>query len=167
MMLYVVRHGIAVDVGEEGVRKDAERFLSAEGRRKTAEVGRGLNTLGIKPDVILTSPLVRARETAELIAAELEGVPPVELCPALAPGGDFMDLVRDLKQTQANEVMWVSHMPEVAEWVSLWIGGEAGIGLAFKRAAVACVGFEGAPAVGAGRLEWLLPPGVSRRIIST
>jgi phosphohistidine phosphatase len=164
MNLYIVRHGIAVEVGEHGVRKDAERFLSEEGRRKTTAVGRGLKRLGIKPDLILTSPLARARETAELIAAAHDPGLPFEVFDPLAPGGDFIEVVRELKERSVADIMLVGHMPEVAEWVSMFVGGDPGMEFTFKRASVACIHFEGPPAVGCGRLEWLIPPGVLRSL---
>jgi phosphohistidine phosphatase len=164
MNLYIVRHGIAVDVGEHGVRKDSDRFLSEDGRRKTAAVGRGLKHLGVKPDLILTSPLARTRETAELIADAYDPALPFEVFDPLAPGGDFVEMVRSLKERSAAEVMLVGHMPEVAEWVSMFVVGDPGMEVTFKRAAVACIRFDGPPAVGCGRLEWLIPPGVLRHL---
>ena len=163
MNLYIVRHGIAVEVGVGGVRRDADRCLSDEGRQKTLAVGQGLKNLGVKPEVLLTSPLVRARETAELIASVHHPALPVEISDSLAPGGDFMELVRSLNERTAAEVMWVGHMPEVYEWVSLFIGGGTNLSFTFKRAAVACIRFGGSPRVGGGRLDWLIPPGVLRK----
>ena len=71
MMLYIVRHGIAVDIGTNGVTSDATRMLSEEGRRKTNEIGASLAVLGVTADIILTSPLVRAYETAEILNRHL------------------------------------------------------------------------------------------------
>ncbi len=151
-----------MDVGEHGVRKDADRFLSEEGRRKTAAVGRGLKHVGVKPDLILASPLARTRETAELISGAYTPALPFDVFEPLAPGGDFEEVVRALKERPAGDLMLVGHMPEVAEWVSMFVGGDPGMEITFKRAAVACVRFEGPPAVGCGRLDWLIPPGVLR-----
>src|SRR4029077_5174065 len=69
MMLYVVRHAIAEDTAPSG--GDAARRLTSEGRRKMEQVARGLRALGIEPDVILTSPLVRAVETTRIVVAAL------------------------------------------------------------------------------------------------
>lgn len=162
MNLYIMRHGIAVNAGEHGVQRDADRFLSDEGRRKTSAVGRGLERLGVRPGLILTSPLVRTLQTAELIATAADPAIPFEIFEPLAPGGEFDEILRELKSRSDGDLLLVGHMPEVSEWVSLFLGGDPGLEINFKRAAVACIRFEGLPALGCGRLEWLLPPGVLR-----
>ena len=73
MLLYLVRHGIALDVDGRKVTCDEMRPLSSMGRERTARAARGLKRVAALPDLVLTSPLVRARETAEIFAANAGG----------------------------------------------------------------------------------------------
>src|SRR5262245_32744129 len=92
MELYFLRHGVAADVGPEG-GGDAGRPLTVEGIAKIKEEARGLRRLGVRPDIVLTSPLVRARQTAEIVRHAL-GLDS-RVVDALAPGCDIPRL-RDL-----------------------------------------------------------------------
>lgn len=76
MTLYIVRHGIAVDLGKEGVTQDDDRMLNGEGRKKTRQIAKALRKLDCTPGRVVTSPLIRAAETADILAAELKPVPP-------------------------------------------------------------------------------------------
>ncbi len=164
MKLYLVRHGIAVDIGEQGIRRDFDRPLSAEGRKKTAVAALGLAALKVKPDRLGTSPLVRARQTAGIFAGHLAPGLEIESCDALQPGGTVSGLVKWLRQGRGVAVMVFGHMPDLASLTAELIGAPANAGIEFKKAGVACVSFEKAPAPGAGTLEWLLQPGPLRNL---
>ena len=81
-----MRHGIAADLGEGGVLKDADRPLTLEGRAKLKLAAQGLRELGVKFNVIFTSPLLRARQTAEVVAEILDLPHKVKILDSLAPG---------------------------------------------------------------------------------
>ncbi len=158
MKLLLVRHGLAVPAGEQGIRRDADRPLSPEGRRKTAEVARSLAE--IEPDVglVAASPLTRARETAELLASALRIKNGVAICRALQPGGEageFLDWLRG--QTQ-EAVAAVGHMPDLARLASELLAGHPNADIEFRKAGACCLVFDGPPAPGRGRLEWLMQP---------
>jgi phosphohistidine phosphatase len=161
--VYLMRHGIAVAVGERGVASDAARMLSEEGRRKTADVADGLRSLECVPDRVFSSPLVRARETAEVVANRLGGMT-VETADELAPGVSPADVVRWLSRVQAKSVLLVGHLPDLPDLASLLITGGTAAGLHMRRAAVCCITFETGVHAGAGTLEWLLQPSVLRRL---
>ena len=105
-----------------------------------------------------TSPLVRARQTAEILADVLDAEKELESCEFLSPGSDVEALIRWLRDVRADSVMIVGHMPDLAHLASAMLAPKASLDIAFKKSGVCCVSFDGMPAAGAGRLEWLLQP---------
>lgn len=160
MDLLLVRHATAED-GRPG-RSDADRRLTAEGRREFLRALAGLRRLDPEPTRILTSPLVRARETAELLAEQVAGPEPEEW-PLLAPGGSLEGILRDLRGA-GETVVLVGHEPGLGRLVSLCLAGAAGDNTPLKKGGMARIRFDGAPRPGRGRLVWLLTPGLLRRI---
>ncbi len=163
MNLYLMRHAHALDIGEEGIRRDFDRPLSGKGQDITREVASALKTIGIKLDLIGTSPLLRARQTAEIVASELGGIP-VDRCPMMAPNGSLSELIQWLRRCGFESVMLVGHMPDLAELASTLICGQPAAGVIFKKAAVCRITFDTQPAAGKGALEWLLPPAIMTRL---
>jgi phosphohistidine phosphatase len=149
--LYIVRHAWAEDQGP-GVDDHARR-LTKKGRKRFADQMRSLRKAGMAVDVIATSPLVRAHETALLIADAFDGHPPVEVLDALAPASDWQALVEWTAQQDAARVAWVGHMPCVGRLVALTIGdGSAAIRM--QKGAVASIRLDDGPGQ-PGELEWL------------
>jgi phosphohistidine phosphatase len=152
MLVYFVRHGIAEEA-ETFKGTDAERPLTSEGRRKMAAIGERLADLKIEPKAILTSPLVRARQTAEIVAKALGG--PVEDDGRLAGDFDYHLLGAILKErTKAKSLMLVGHEPNMSAVIGHAIGNAH---VELKKGAVACVEFRD-PASPRGQLLWLVPP---------
>ncbi len=164
MLLYVVRHGIAVDIGQNGVQRDEDRMLTAIGKSRMTTIARGLKALRCEPDLVASSPLVRARETAGILANELTADGKVAISDELGPHGTLAGTVRWLRSLGHNSIMLVGHMPGVAELTADLIGGNHDTDIHFKKAGVACVSCEGKPIAGAGTLEWLLQPKALRRL---
>jgi phosphohistidine phosphatase len=163
MMLYVVRHAIAEDAPAGG--DDAARRLTAGGRRKMQGVVHGLRAIGVEPDVILTSPLVRAVETARIVVAGLRCTPEPRELDALASDVAPADTLKALRPFgRSQHVMIVGHEPNLSSVLALLLTGPAeGVAIEIKKggcAAVELSGFE--PRTGA-TLHWLLPPRVLRR----
>ena len=151
--LYIVRHATAEDVGADG--GDRERRLTKKGRKAFARLVRRLAEAGMEIDLVATSPLVRARETAEILAAEL-GCRRVEVVDALAPGSDWQALVEWTVQQDAARVAWVGHAPCVGRLVALSIGdGSAAIRM--QKGAVAAIRLDDGPGQ-PGELDWLATP---------
>jgi phosphohistidine phosphatase len=157
MELYFLRHGVAADVGPEG-SGDAGRPLTAEGIKKMKEEARGLRRLDVRPDVLLSSPLVRARQTAEIVRHAL-GLDS-RLVDALAPGCDVAQL-RDLlgEYRSAERIMVVGHEPDFSDLIGALTGGSR---IMLKKGGLARVDLE-TVSDGAGTLVWLLPPLALRR----
>jgi len=165
MKLYLIRHGAAVDVGQHGVKTDAARMLSREGIEKTSAVARALNPiLGGDLKRIVSSPLARAKETAEIMAATLSPGVEVELAEELASGADVREAVAWLSRQPHVPTMLVGHMPDLSDLASRLISGADAARIDFKKSAIACIVFEHGIRPGEGCLEWLLPPGVIRRL---
>jgi len=158
MELYIVRHGDAGQAMQARGRADDERELTREGREETEAVAKALRALGCSPARIGTSPLARARQTAEILADVLDAKKKLENCEFLAPGSDAEDLIRWLRDLRADSVMIVGHMPDLAHLASAMLTPKGSLDIAFKKSGVCCISFGGAPAAGAGRLEWLLQP---------
>jgi len=155
MKIYILRHGIAENFNPGG---DPSRSLTKEGMKKVEEIAQFLNGK-ISPDVILTSPYVRAVQTAE-IAADVFGMKKkVENSDALLPGRDSEDTLIELKARNENEVFLVGHNPHLSDLASDLISDGAAY-LQLKKASVTCIEFSGTPVMGRGILKWLITPGV-------
>lgn len=159
--IYVVRHAIAADAGPS-CPTDAERPLTEEGIARWRLQVQGLRSLDATIDVILTSPLVRCRQTADLLAEGLGGVP-VETRDALKPGGRLSQVTTDIgDHRRASAVAIVGHEPMMGTLVASLLGAQGMV--QFKRGAVCRVDVESFPPKAAGLLVWMLPPKVLRRL---
>lgn len=157
--IYLIRHGIAADA--ENYPTDAERPLTAQGDRKTHLVAQKLKQLGLNFNLILTSPLVRARQTAKILQAN-DLTSRVEEFSPLAPGGDINIWLKWLEtwhNQQSSELALVGHQPDLANWAETLIWGEARGALILKKAGAIGVSLPevGSP-VGNSQMFWLTPP---------
>src|SRR5438094_9318370 len=120
MKLYIVRHGIAVDREDPKCPPDPERYLTEEGVEKTKQVAKGVAALGVTGDLFLTSPYVRAVQTAEIFASALDYAKQrIRRTDLLLPGGGPSQLFRELvKQKQASTGFLVGHAPETEDGVA-------------------------------------------------
>lgn len=154
--LYVIRHAVAEDVAEDGT--DFSRRLTRKGRKRFEKMVERLVEGGMWVDLIATSPLVRTRETAELLAESMGGRrrPPVELVDALAPSSSWEAIVDWTARQDVGSVAWVGHSPCVGKLVALTIGdGTASIRM--QKGAIASIRLDDGPGH-PGDLEWLVTP---------
>lgn len=159
--IYVIRHAIAADIASSWPT-DAERPLTEEGIARWRLQVSGLRSLDASLDVVLTSPLVRCRQTADLLAEGLGGLP-VESLDALKPGGRMAQVMTALgDHRRADAVAIVGHEPMMGMLVASLLGAQGTV--QFKRGAVCRVDVEGLPPRAAGLLVWMLPPKVLRRL---
>ena len=164
MELVFLRHGLAVD-REEWKGEDEPRPLTAEGVERTKEVVRGLRALKVRPNVILSSPLLRARETAEIAKKGLSSDAKVELVDELTPSAAPDRLIARLADLAGKPVvLCVGHEPHLSTTTSAMVSGKIAASLEMKKAGACCIRFTGIPKAGAGTLLWLLPPKVLRLI---
>lgn len=153
MLVYFVRHGIAEEA-DAWQGSDGERPLTARGRAKMAEIGKRLADLEIEPDRILTSPLVRARQTAEIVAKALHATNALAEDERLAGGFNRHGLAGILKDhATIKSLMLVGHEPSMSAVIGHAIGDGR---VEMKKGAVACVEFPEF-ASPRGELLWLAP----------
>lgn len=161
MELYLLRHGIAAD--RENYTNDEERPLTNKGRQKTNMVAKRLYDLGLRFDAILTSPLVRARQTAELLQA-VGLSSQVEESPYLAPSADihlslsWLDKWRS-QVSNGKGLALVGHQPDLGRWAEILVWGEDKEKLTLKKAGIIGLTIpETGSLVGQGQLFWLTAP---------
>lgn len=158
MELIFLRHGAAAD-REDWKGDDADRPLTADGADRTKDVVRGLKALKVKPDVILSSPLLRARETAEIAKKGLLTGAKVELAEELALAASPDRLIARLADLADKPVvLCVGHEPHISSTISAMVSGKTAAAFDVKKAGACCIRFTGIPKAGAGTLLWLLPP---------
>jgi phosphohistidine phosphatase len=158
MELYLIRHADAQAAGENGISEDAQRPLTPIGVQQSATLAHTLHEHLVGFDQVLTSPLVRARQTAELLVQNWPGqAPPLQVCEDLAPGGKRRKLSRFLRNLGGDTVALVGHMPDLAVLAS-WLIGSKKAQIDFAKAGVACIHVDGKPAKGHGVLISLLSP---------
>ena len=153
MKLYLLRHGIATDI-DAWHGNDAERPLTPEGRRFMERAAKGMEDLGVHPDRIITSPLKRAKETAQIVAKRMQ---PAELVEdvRLAPSFDLKSLAQLLREYGNQEtLMLVGHEPDFSRTIGKLIG-EARVDL--KKGGLARIDLDDASSA-RGELVWLMPP---------
>jgi phosphohistidine phosphatase len=163
--LYIIRHGIAVTRGTEGFSDDSKRPLTPEGKEKIRDIAKGLKRFGVGLDWIVSSPLVRAAETADIVAATLDSNVAVDRSEALRPGGPPEALIAFLsKQPSRRSVLVAGHEPDLGELAARLIGAGRHAGLAFKKGGCCLITFEQFPPKTAGKLVWWLTPRVMRKL---
>jgi phosphohistidine phosphatase len=159
MRLYLVRHAIAVDREAPGIVSDAARELTAEGMQKMRRNAAALRQLGVKLSEIWTSPLLRARQTAEILSEGLGEQTPVHIVKPLEPNGHFEELLARLDENSTlDAVALVGHEPFLGEFSSFLIGGPRNLSIPFKKGGVACIEIEEFRPPLSGQLCWLLTP---------
>lgn len=168
MLLYLIRHAEAEDLGTGGITRDFDRPLTDHGRSQSRVLAEAFARLGIVVDTVVASPLVRAHQTAvELLAVWHPGDRPVT-CDELAieklkPAklSEFLTKLpaRGDRTPSRNEkaIAAVGHMPDLAAYLEWLLGAAAGT-IHLAKTAAACVKFEGDPGRAAGVLEWLVSP---------
>jgi phosphohistidine phosphatase len=158
--LYLVRHGIAEERGPDWP-DDGKRPLTKEGENRLREAAAGLDAAGVTLDVMLTSRLTRARQTAVILAKELPGRCPVEVLEALSPGSSYRRFLHELgAHAGRTRIACVGHEPDMGHLAARLIG--AARPLAFKKGAVCCIDLDGLPPSGPGALRWLATPRMLR-----
>jgi phosphohistidine phosphatase len=161
MRLLIIRHAIAVERGTPDIA-DEDRPLTRKGERRFRQAARGLARIEPRPDVLLTSPLPRARQTAE-IAAQAWGKVKPKKADVLA-GGSFTEIAGILdKLPRDATVAVVGHEPDVSELLAAIIGSKDSAAVAFKKGGVAVVDVAG-PLGQGGELVWAMPPRLLRRL---
>ena len=160
--LYLIRHGVAAERGED-FPDDSKRPLTNGGISRLRKEAKALDAIGVAIDHIITSPLVRTKQTADIFAESLKSKPSVSQSDALAPAGTSTAVVQELaKHMRKGRIALVGHEPNIGELAGRLIG--ARMPLEFKKGAICRIDFEVFPPKGTGTLRWFVPPRMLRSI---
>ena len=160
--LYLIRHGVAADRGEE-YPDDSKRPLTSDGIARLRKEAQALDLLGVSFDQILCSPLVRTRQTADVFAEIMKSKPPVATTDALTPAGSPAAVIQELgKHMRKASIALVGHEPNMGELAAHLIGAK--VPLPFKKGAIARLDFSIFPPKGKGELVWFAPPKMLRKL---
>lgn len=161
--LYLVRHAIAAERGPK-YPDDRLRPLTPDGTKKFKASVPGLVDLGVVIDFVLTSPLVRARETAQLLASGLKPKPGISEVEALSPGGRHQAIIEAIKthSKRNRRLALVGHEPDLGELAARLLGARGLV--EFKKGGVCLIEVDGATPGGPGTLRWMLPPKALRAL---
>jgi phosphohistidine phosphatase len=158
--LYLLRHGIAVDPGTPGFENDADRPLIPKGERRLRDAAAAMEKLSLSFDLILSSPFVRARQTAEIVAGELKLKKRIEFFDGLVPGGNPKALIQELIELKhaPDNVLLVGHEPYLSRLTSLLVSGSAEALIEMKKGGLCKLEVGELRHGQCARLAWLLTP---------
>ena len=157
MDLFIIRHAWAAERGDAAYPDDSLRPLTDEGRNRFARMVEALVPRGLTPQLIVTSPMLRCVQTAEILAEALGEKTKVVQRKELLPGGDPKHLLAWTEEHASglDQVAWVGHAPDVGYLAAALIGLDNGW-LDLKKGAIAAIGFPESPEFGRGELQWLV-----------
>ncbi|MBK7451198.1 MAG: phosphohistidine phosphatase SixA [Anaerolineales bacterium] len=159
MNLYLIRHAIAEEESSSG--EDSQRALTDKGAKKMRQVAKGLKILGIEFDFILSSPYLRAYQTAEILGDVFKMKKKVVQSENLTPMGDPDLLLAEINEKYSvNSLAIVGHEPYLSTLVSLLVAGGAPVEMTFKKGGICHLSTDDLHHTRKATLEWLLTPGV-------
>lgn len=162
MQLLIIRHAIAFARDRRRWADDAARPLSPVGIRRARKAASGLKELCKAPDRLLTSPLVRASQTAKILT-EVAGWPRAEVAPELKPGEGAMAVLTLLGKHRRKRIAIVGHEPDLSVLLAACLlKGNSALVVEMKKSAVACLSFHGRARIGSVVLMWLATPRMLR-----
>ena len=160
MNLYLLRHGLATEPSVRRLAKDSERSLTPEGKRKMRQIAKSMKALELSFDLILSSPYLRARQTAEIVASAFRADQKLVLAEELTPGASAKGLIHrinSLNPTPEN-LLLVGHEPSLSQLISLWVAGDPYSSITLKKGGLCRLAVEALQPGRCATLEWLLTP---------
>ena len=157
--IYILRHGHAEQV--ENIINDFDRALTVEGIEKINRLGSFFNTLETKLEIVLSSPFLRAKQTAEILVSNLNPKPEIKIVDFLSCGASSKDISKGLLDYSTNKsILIVGHSPDLDVFLGKLIGaGKVNL----KKGALAKVNFENNIEI-SGELEWLITPKIVKKV---
>lgn len=156
MQIYVLRHGIAVERGTPGYKKDSDRPLTKEGEEKLYQIAHAMLAMDLKLDLILSSPYERAAKTAQIVASELDE--DVTFTEFLEPGASALALIGQINDKKPRRVLLVGHEPDLSQFVSLLISGDTAASIELKKGGLCKMSTDKLTFGQCATLNWLLTP---------
>ncbi len=165
MKIYLMRHGIASEPDGSGIEDDRQRPLTPKGRDIINTIARALKKLDVKPDLILSSPYVRAKQTAAILAKELGCQQHLMFSDLLVPAGNAGAIVNAIVENyMADELLIVGHLPCLSLLVSLLAAGNLDLAINIKKGGVCCLLADDLRLERGAALEWLLTPKILLKV---
>jgi phosphohistidine phosphatase len=160
MNLYLLRHGIAVEPGTAGHEPDSERPLTAKGKSRLHAAARAMEDLGLSFDLILSSPFLRARQTAEIIARDFKLRKQLAFSDDLTPAGNPRLLIQQInkRRPEPESVLLVGHEPYLGKLIALLAAGNTSLEIDFKKGGLCKLEADFLLYGRCAKLVWLLTP---------
>jgi phosphohistidine phosphatase len=162
MELYVLRHGIAVERGTPGYKKDSDRPLTPEGEDKMRQIADAMRGMDLKFDLIFSSPFARAEQTANIVAGELDEE--VTFTKYLEPGGNALELIGEINDEKPQRVLLVGHEPDLSSFISVLITGGSEATIDLKKGGLCKLTTDKLVFGQCAMLNWLLTPKQLRQL---
>jgi phosphohistidine phosphatase len=165
MKLYLMRHGISHASDDLGVEADRQRPLTAEGRKKIILIAQALENLDIKPDLILSSPYLRAEQTATILAKEFDHDKRLTFSDLLLPTGKADAIISEIvKSYLVDELLIVGHEPCLSLLIGALAAVNADIAIRMKKGGVCCLSAQDLGLERRATIEWLVTPKILLRV---
>ena len=166
MELYLLRHAIAVTRGTEGYENDADRPLTPKGEKKMYRIAEGMKDLGLSFDLLLSSPILRARRTAEIVAEILGLKKKLQFSENLSTGGDEEDVIKELigEHSANGSILLVGHEPDMSALISVLVSGGPEFAVTMKKGGLCKLTVDALHFGRCASLEWLMTPRLLTRI---
>jgi phosphohistidine phosphatase len=160
MRLYILRHAIAEDRDENLYPDDSLRPLTKKGEKKMVKIAEHLKGMGLQLDLILTSPYVRAYETAKIVAKNF-GIKKKQLVLSdhLTPSGFAKDLIAEINEKyRVDNLMLVGHEPYLSDLIAMLVAGDPSVSITMKKGGLCCLSIDNLGYDKCATLEWLMMP---------
>jgi phosphohistidine phosphatase len=154
MFVYIARHAWAAERGDPRWPDDSQRPLTPDGVERYDQVVKSLTQRGFSPARIATSPYVRCRETAQIIAKRVPGDPSIVELEDLEPGSYLEPVIEWTNRQDGADVCWVGHSPDVERFTAALVG-DTSARIRFAKGAIAAIEFDEEAFAGGGELYWL------------
>jgi len=162
MEIYILRHGIAVERGTSGHKKDSDRPLTPEGEDKMRQIAEAILAMELKFDLILSSPFKRAEQTANIVAHELDEE--VTFTDFLEPDGNALELIAEINDEKPQRVLLVGHEPYLSQLISVLSTGDSDAAIELKKGGLCKLTTDKLTFGRCATLHWLLTPKLLREL---
>jgi phosphohistidine phosphatase len=156
MDIYILRHGIAVERGTAGYKKDSDRPLTKEGVEKMEQIAEAMLALGLHVDLILSSPYARAEQTARIVARALDEE--VTFTNHLMSDGNSLELVAEINDEKPQSVLLVGHEPDLSRLISVLVTGSTDASIELKKGGLCKLTSDRLAFGQCATLNWFLTP---------
>jgi phosphohistidine phosphatase len=159
--IFLLRHGIAAEPGAPGIKTDAERPLIPKGEQRLRAAAAAMETMGLSFDAIISSPFLRAKQTAEIVAKILKLERNLTFSSDLIPGGNPQALIRQLNglKPAPENILLVGHEPHLSRLIALLVSGDTTATIEMKKGSLCKLETQELEYGHCATLKWLLTPG--------